>query len=113
VAIFGIITAHKTVLTQEHLAAIHIDQYALKIIGMEAYEEFSSVFSGGKQMLLALLIEHNLNMDGTFSGYGAISICCRICYRECPCVAVRITLTHRKFDDINNGFTSTWMAGVF
>ena len=47
----GIITARKAALTRKHLAAIHIDQYDLKIIGMEAYEEFSSVFIGGKQRL--------------------------------------------------------------
>jgi len=47
----GIITAHKPSLTQKHLAAIGIAQYEPEIIGMEACDEFSSVFLGGKQSL--------------------------------------------------------------
>ena len=47
----GIITAHKTALTWNHLTAVGIEPARVKIIGMETSEEFSSVFLGGKQTL--------------------------------------------------------------
>ncbi|WP_300460212.1 aspartate/glutamate racemase family protein [Desulfobacula sp.] len=47
----GIITARKTSLTQQHLAAVGIEHYPLAIIGMETAEEFSSVFIKGKPTL--------------------------------------------------------------
>jgi Asp/Glu/hydantoin racemase len=47
----GIITARKSSLTRDHLAAIGIENYPLAIIGMEEAEEFSSVFIEGKLTL--------------------------------------------------------------
>lgn len=47
----GILTARKPSLTVGHLAGVGIQNYPLAIEGMEAAEEFSSVFIGGKSTL--------------------------------------------------------------
>lgn len=47
----GIITARRQSLTPAHLAGVGIQDYPLTIIGMEAAQEFSAVFIGGKPTL--------------------------------------------------------------
>jgi Asp/Glu/hydantoin racemase len=47
----GIITARRPSLTTAHLAGVGIQGYPLAIVGMEAAQEFSAVFIGGRSTL--------------------------------------------------------------
>jgi Asp/Glu/Hydantoin racemase len=47
----GIITAREQSLTAAHFAGVGIEDYPVAVVGMEAAEEFTSVFIGGKKTL--------------------------------------------------------------